>query len=217
VVAAQAVHDELRLRWALPPEPSAALFSLSQQNDHERGRDVVVVGQTVHVRQTHRPWVHYTRDSDVVELWLDDAQRSVHDALELAAPRLSLEAAVLEGVGLEGGAAVEITLGLAEAGDPGRVASGPTQAWRARAEIDAVDGVVRFDAVSGAWLSAAIDVAYGVPGADGRPLSGSLRLRAQVAPGSPGPIEAPAGSRPLPQRLRYDEEQRRLLDGLAAP
>jgi hypothetical protein len=217
VVSEQAVHDELRLRWAAPPEPSAALFALSQSNDHDRGRDVVVVGQSVHVRQAHRAWVHYARDSDVVELWLDDAQRSVHDAVQLAAPRLSLTAASLPGAGLDGGPAAEITLALADAADPGLVARGPTQGWRTGVEIQAVEGVVRLDAGSGAWLSATIDVAYGVAGADGRPLRGRLHVVAQVAPGSPGPIEAPPESVPLPQRLRYDEEQRRLLDGLAAP
>jgi hypothetical protein len=211
VVAPQAVHDELELRWATPPDPSAALLALTQSNDHERGRDVVVVAETMHVRQAHRPWVHYPRDSDVIELWLDDAQRSVHDAVQLAAPRLSLQAARVDGAGLEGGPAVEITLALADATDPGLVAPGPTRGWRAGAEIQAVEGTVLLDAGSGAWLSAAIDVAYGIAGADGRPLRGSL------APGSPGAIEAPVDSIPLPQRLRYDEEQRRLLDGLAAP
>lgn len=217
VVTAQAVHDELTLRWAAPPDPRSALFALSQANDHDRGRDVVVVGQTVHVRQAHRPWYHYTRDSDVVEQWLDDAQRSVHDAVELAAPRVRLQATTLAGAGLLGGPAVEITLALAETSDPGLRAADPTQGWRANAEVHAVDGVVRLDAVSGAWLSATIDVAYGLPGADGRPLRGSLHLQAQMAPGDPGPIAAPPESRPLPQRLRYDDEQQRLLDGLAAP
>jgi hypothetical protein len=217
VVEPQAVHDALELRWHAPPEPSAALFALSQANDHDRGRDVVVVGQTVHVRQAHRPWYHYTRDSDVVELWLDDAQRSVHDALALAAPRLSLHAATLEGAGLDDGPAVEITLALADAADPGLVAADPTQTWRRDVEIEAVEGVVRLDAGSGAWLVATVDVRYGLPGADGRRLAGSLRLDAHVTPGAPGTIEAPPGSRPLPQPLRYDDEQRRLLDGLAAP
>jgi hypothetical protein len=217
VVTAQSVHDELALRWAPSPNPRSATFALSQRNDHDRGRDVVVVGQTVHVRQAYRPWFHYARDSDVVEQWLDDAQRAVHDAVELAAPRLQLEASTHAGAGLEGGPAVEIALALAETSDPGLRAAGPTQAWRARAEILAVDGIVRLDAVSGAWLSATVDVAYGLPGADGRPLRGRLRMQAQLAPGDPGPIEAPPESQPLPQRLRYDDEQRRLLDGLAAP
>jgi hypothetical protein len=217
VVAPQAVHDELRLQWATPPEPSAALFALSQKNDHDRGRDVTVVGQTVHIRKAHRPWYHYERDSDVTELWLDDAQRSVHDAVELAAPRLSLHAARQGGAGLEGGPAVEITLALAETADASLIAAGPTQGWRSGIELQAVEGVVVLDAGSGAWLSATVDVAYGLTGADDRPLRGSLRLQAQVAPGSPGVIEAPADSVPVPSRLRYDDEQQRLLDGLAAP
>ncbi len=217
VVSDQAVHDQLQLRWAEPPAPTEALFALSQSNDHERGRDVIVVGQTVHVRQAHRPWFHYTRDSDLVELWLDDAQRSVHDAIELAAPRLALDATTVEGAGLEGGPAVEITLALAETTTSSLIAAGPTQGWRRRIELRAVEGRVRVDAISGAWLVAAVDVRYQLPGADGRTLEGHLRLDAEVAVGAPGTIEAPPESRPVPQRLRYDDEQRRLLDGLAAP
>lgn len=220
VVEDRSVHDELALRWAAPiddgPDPGPRL-SLSQANDHERGRDVVVIGPTVHVRHAHRPWYHYPLDGDLLELWLDDAQRSVHDAVRLAAPRLSLRAAPVDGAGLAGGPAVEITLARAEGDDRSLVAAGPTQAWRAAAEIEAVEGTLRLDAQSGAWLSADLDVRYRLPAADGRTLAGRLRLRAQLAPGSGGTIAAPEGSRPLPQRLRYDDEQRRLLDGLAAP
>lgn len=217
VVFGQAVHDELELRWAEPPEPTQALLALTQTNDHDRGREVVVVGPTVHVRQAHRAWFHYPRDSDIVELWLDDAQRSVHDAVELAAPRLVLHATPIEGAGLDGGAAVDITLALAEATDPSLVAAGPTQAWRRRADIQAIEGLVRLDASSGAWLSATVDVRYQLPGADGRTLDGRLQLHAKLSVGPPGAIEAPPESRPEPQRLRYDDEQRRMLDGLAAP
>jgi len=216
IVRDQAVHDQLVLRWDAAPE-SGVRLSLSQANDHDRGRDVVLLGETIHVRHAHRPWVHYPRDSDLIEQWLDDAQRSVHDAVQLAAPRLALRATPLPNAGLEGGPAVEIALELAEREDPSLVAAGPTQGWRTSAEIQAVEGTLVLDASSGAWLSAAIDVRYRLPGADERAQQGQLTLQAQVAPGSPGPIEAPEGSRPLPSRLRYDDEQRRLLDGLAAP
>ncbi|MCX4243220.1 hypothetical protein [Paraliomyxa miuraensis] len=228
VVEDHAIHDELELRWAPVQsegsEPELRL-SLSQSNDHDRGRDVVVIGPTLYVRHAHRPWFHHLqegpssglRSDELVEQWLDDAQRSVHDAIQLAAPRLALRADPVEGAGLSGGSAVEIVLAPADQVDPSLVAAGPTQGWRADAEIEAVEGTVRLDAGSGAWLSATVDVRYRLPAADGRVMSGHLHVQAQAAPGSVDVVRAPEGSRPLPSRLRYDDEQQRLLDGLAAP
>lgn len=219
VVQPQAVHDELSLRWSAPDGASDGApmrLRLSQTNDHDRGREVIVIDPTVHVRKAHRGWFHYPRDSDRIEQWLDDAQRSVHDVVELAAPQLSVQAAALEGAGLDGGAAVEITLGLDPAVHAERRAAGPTQAWRQGIELSAVEGTLRLDARSGAWLRADVNVRYRLTGADGRPLTGQARLTARVTPGAVT-VEAPADSQPLPSRLRYDDEQRRLLDGLAAP
>lgn len=216
VVAEQSVHDELTLQWQ-PPDDAGDRLSLSQHNDHERGRDVVVIGETIHVRKAHRGWVHYPRDSDLLERWLDDAQRSVHDAIELAAPGLSLQATTREGAGLRGSTGVEITLDLAETIDDDVVTLGPTQAWRRDVTLEAVEGTVVLDAQTGAWISAEVDVRYRLPGADGRPLSGHLHLRGTLEPDPKGTVSAPADSQPLPSRVRYDQEQRELLDGLAAP
>jgi len=216
VVTPQAVHDELTLVWASTPE-QAMRWSLSQSNDHDRGRDVVVIGETIHVRHVNRGWFHYPRDSDLLELWLDDAQRSVHDAVKLAAPRLTIHVETIPGAGLQQGAALDITLGFADESDAELVARGPTQGWRATAEIEGIEGTLRLDAVSGAWLHAEIDVSYRLPGADGRPLEGHLHLRGDVRPGPTAEVQTPVDSQPLPERVRYEDQERRLLDGLAAP
>ena len=216
VVLPQQVHDEVTLQWA-PEDEDDIRLSLAQHNDHDRGRDVIVLGETVHVHHDHRGWFHYGRDSDVLELWLDDAQRSVHDAVQLAAPRLALQITPLPEGGLAGGAAVEIALSLAEDRDDRLVAAGPTQGWRSGATVNAVSGVVRLDAKTGAWLSAEVDVRYALIGANGQPMDGHLQLRGDVQPGAPAAIAAPPDSEPLPTRVRYDQERRELLDGLAAP
>ncbi|MCH9688199.1 MAG: hypothetical protein K0V04_42605 [Deltaproteobacteria bacterium] len=216
VVPSQAVEDELTLSWGTTAEQGVRL-SLTQANDHDRGRDVVVIDETIYVRQAHRGWFHYPRDSDLIEQWLDDAQRSAHDAVQLAAPRLSLHATPVPGEGLDGGPAVEIALALGETRDGAAIAAGPTQAWRDQAQIDAVTGAVRLDTVSGAWLSADIDVSYSLSGPDGQPLQGRLHLKGDVVPGPPSPIQTPTASQPLPQRQRYEQQRRELLDGLAGP
>ncbi|MEM7151196.1 MAG: hypothetical protein AAF799_00065 [Myxococcota bacterium] len=216
VVLPQRVHDEVTLTWA-PTAEGELRLSLSQHNDHDRGRDVVAIGETIHVHQDHRGWYHYTRDSDVLEAWLDDAQRSVHDAVQLAAPRLAVQATPVPEGGLEGGAAVEIALSLADQRDDRLLAGGPTQAWRTGATVNAVQGTLLLDARSGAWLRAEIDVRYALIGANGQEMDGHLQLRGDVEPGAPAAVTAPADSQPLPTRVRYDEERRQLLDGLAAP
>jgi len=215
VVRPQQLHDELTLRFV--PDPAGLRASLRQANDHERGREVVVADETIHVRKAHREWFHYPRDSDLIEQWLDDAQRSVHDVVQLAAPRLALTAAAVDGAGVDGAAAVEITLGLADGNAAERVAAGPTQRWRAGAQIDAITGTVRLDAQSGAWLHADVDVRYRVKGADGRELAGHVHLTGRVTLDPSLAVQPPAESAPLPSRLRYDHEQRELLRGLAAP
>ena len=215
VVRPQIVHDELELRWATIDDGPIQLH-LAQTNNHDRGREVIVSGETIHVRHAHRGWYHYPRDSDLIEQWLDDAQRSVHDVVELAAPRLSVHATRIDGAGIGGGAGVEITLGLTDAIRPEATATGPTQRWRTQAQIEAIEGTLRLDARHGVWLQADVNVRYRLTGADGSPLMGQATIRGRVTTGAVT-VEAPADSSPLPSRLRYDDERRRLLDGLAAP
>ncbi|MEM9460963.1 MAG: hypothetical protein AAGF11_42760 [Myxococcota bacterium] len=215
VVRPQVVHDELELRWGTVDEGPVTLH-LAQTNDHDRGREVIVIGETIHVRHAHRGWNHYPRDSDRIEQWLDDAQRSVHDVVELAAPRLSIQATRVDGAGIGGGAGVEITLGLTDAIRPETTARGPTQRWRTQAQIEAIEGTLRLDARRGVWLEADVNVRYRLMGADGSPLTGQAQVRGRVTPGAVA-VQAPADSFPLRSRLRYDDERRRLLDGLAAP
>ncbi|MBX7078911.1 MAG: hypothetical protein K1X88_06960, partial [Nannocystaceae bacterium] len=105
----QQLADEIELVWAQAP-PNAPRFSLTQSNDKDRGRDVIVDGDQVYTRQRNRDWYVGPRQSDVYELWLDDAARSVHDVLALARPRLALAARAVAGGGIAGADAVELTL-----------------------------------------------------------------------------------------------------------
>ncbi len=215
VVEPQQLHDETTLRWT--QVDGTPRLSLSQSNDHDRGRDVIAVDETVHVRKAHRGWFHYPRDSELLEQWLDDAQHAVHDVVELAAPQLALEVSKAPSAGLDGEPGVEITLRLAESPTAEHVVNGPTQGWRAGAEIQAIEGTITLDERSGAWLRADVDVRYRLVGADGQPLEGRVHLRGEVTPDRSIAVQPPAESSPLPSRSRYDDEARQLLDGLAAP
>lgn len=214
VVDDQQVHDALTLRVASSADEPLRL-ALTQSNDHERGRDVVVIGEAMYVRARHRPFVAGPVSPDLVEVWLDDAQHSVHDAVELAASAATMSVQPRAGAGLGGGEALVITL----TGGDGitRPTEHVRRGWRAKARVESVDGEIVLDAACGAWLSAQVHVRFSLPAADGRSMAGTLDLDAAVTPGDPAPVEAPPDAVPLPSRTRLEVERARLLDGLAAP
>jgi hypothetical protein len=214
----QHVVDDLELVWA-SGDDNRPHFSLAQSNDHERGREVVVDGLRMYTRHRHRGWYVQDLQADLHELWLDDAQRSIYDAVALAAPRLVVQAAEEAGAGLAGGVAIRFTLQTAAADDPARVLTGHGQGWRSKAEIDEVSGNVLVDRASGCWLAGEVHVRYALAGPDGRRLRGSVDVTGSVAPLSPelAHIEIPGDAQPLLERTRYEAERARLLDGLAGP
>ena len=217
VVDAQAVHDQLTLRWA--GGEGGPTFSLAQENDHERGRDVVVAQGQLYARLRHRGWTVHPLETNVFELWLDDAQHAVFDAVEFAAPRLSVATQVRDGEGLAGAEAVAVTFSTANAVDETRRPTGAVGRWRGEASLEEIGGNVLLDAKSGAWLQASVTVRYSLRGADGRQLRGSIEVTGSVTPKAAGEVEIvpPADAAPLPERTRYELERQRLLDGLAAP
>jgi hypothetical protein len=214
----QHVVDDLELVWA-SAVGNRPRFSLRQSNDHERGREIVVDGLRMYTRHRHRGWYVQDLQADVHELWLDDAQRSIYDALALAAPRLAVTASEIAGEGISGGDAIRLTLTTQAGRDAARVLAGHGQDWRSTADIEEVSGDVLLDAATGAWLTAEVHVRYAMAGPDGRRLRGSLDVSGTVAPLSPelARIEIPSDAQPLLERTRYEAERARLLDGLAGP
>jgi hypothetical protein len=226
VVDPQSVHDELALVWA--GEATGAGFSLAQGNDHDRGRDVVVKDGRLYSRMRPRAFTVHELETTVFELWLDDAQHAVHDAVQFAAPGLAIASEQRQGGGLAEGDAVAITLSAADTVDPARnYRVGPTgpeapdlvSKWRGDVAFEAISGTVLIDQTTGAWLQADIELRWSLPGGDGRPLRGAMNLVGNVTAlaAEKAQVVAPADAVPLPERTRYEAERQRLLDGLAAP
>lgn len=213
---ADAVRDEIRLRWASTPG-TAPRFSLTQHNDHDHGRDIVVADERMYTRHEHRGWYVQPLQVDVWELWLDDAQHALYDVVALAAPRLQLQSTTRAGEGLAGGDALALQLALASAPDPSKAVQGPQQAWRKDVEITAITGEVVVDAKSGLWLAADVHVGYSMPGPDGRALRGDAHVKGTVVALQPESttLEVPTDVAPVLERTRYEVERARLLDGLA--
>ncbi len=214
VAANQAVSDTLALRWDAPDE-AGPRFALEQHNDKDRGRSVVALDGTLYARLEHRPWTFHPVESDVHELWLDDAWRTAHDAALFLMSGASVTVATAEGEGWNGGDAVRFTL---EPG-PGIRPPEAAESWRDRVAFSALAGDILMDADSGAWLSLDATATYSVEGGAAGTLSGRFEVHGRVAPTLPDApsVIAPKGAVALPERHRYEEERKRLLGGLAAP
>lgn len=207
VALSQAVRDELSLQWAAGPgEP--VRFYLSQKTDKERGREVMILGEDAYTRLAHRGWHARALDGDVHLRWLDEAQRSVHDVVAFAAPALAVTAT-------EEGELVKVSLGLAAAVDPALRLGGATRTWREAAEITEIEGTLTLDRATGLWRSAEVRVRYTLRDPEGRTLRGETHLTGRVEPAPTLELSPPEGAQPLPERIRYEVERRRLLDGLA--
>lgn len=210
----QSIHDTVALRWETPDDEGLR-FALTQHNDKDRGRAVVVMGETLYTKLEHRPWTHHRVESEVHELWLDDAWRCTHDALEFLLPGAEVSADAAPGEGWDGGDAVRLTLSRGR----GIVPPGRGEGWRTDVAFSALSGTVLIDARTGAWLSIDASATYTVEGGAGGPLAGEFAVRGRVAPSLPDApsVTVPTDAVALPQRHRYEQERKRLLDGLAAP
>ncbi len=189
---AESVNDELELLWIGIDEEDQPRFSLSQSNDHERGREVIMDGGRVYTRLRFRPWLLRDLEGSAHELWLSDAYRVVRDAVQLAGPRLSVE--------------------VTRKGDLVRVELSRSDAD----EIDSVEGWLTLDPSSGAWRGAEITVTHHAESVDGRILRGRVDLEAHLEPAPDARLQLPEDALPSPERVRPQEERALLLDDLAA-
>lgn len=220
VLEGREVTDELTLEWASGAgEPLA--FHLVQKSDHDDSRHIVVLDERMYTHLEHRGWFWRELDSELHEQWLDDAVHCLHDAVALAAPRLTVT--VGEGEGQGDGGTMLATLSLAEATDRELIQSeavtGPGTAWRHKAQIEDVSGQIVLDREDGSWRSGEVEVGYTLADRLGRKLRGRLRVEARLEPAGAGDLEItpPEGAEPVPERERYEVERAKLLDGLAAP
>ena len=216
VLTEQRVVDELVLEWATTDD-GPELFRLEQHNDADEGREVVLIDETIYTKLRHRPWFSRELDSQLHELWLDDAFHCMNDAVAFAGPALAVS--VEEGDEIGGRPTLAVTLGMAEGNDATLVPSDPGSIWRHGVAFEAIEGALSLDKETGAWLTGDLRVGYVASDKLGRKLRGSLEITGKLEPvdGSNLAITAPEGVAPLPQRERYEVERVKLLDGLAAP
>jgi len=209
------LHDELELLWA-SADPR---FELRQANDAGRGRHVIRIEDTLYSQLDHRPWLAAPSEGAIDELWLEDAQRSAHDAVAFVAPALAVAAAPEQT-----DSALVLALSLSTADPSPGVAGSPDSKFRSAARFDAIEGELRIDRKTGIWSALRLHAKYHLDAdADAGPAAihgvleydGSLEaIASEVAVAA---VTAPPDAAPLVDRTRLREDERRLLHGLVTP
>jgi hypothetical protein len=208
------VTDELELRWgSAPGEPPR--FFLEQHNEHERGRALIVIGEQTWTQLDGPTWLAGPLESDLWQLWADDAQHAVLDLVQLAGPHADLDA--VEDIEIDGRPAVRVSLRASESHHPERTLEAPTP-WRHGATVEIATASIVLDRATGLWLAAQMELRWRFEDAAGRDLAGLARFDGRVEIlAEPPPIAPPSTSEPIPERERPQLLRDRMLDGLAGP
>jgi hypothetical protein len=213
--------DELELRWGSAPGEPIRL-ALEQHNEHH-GRGLIIIDEQTWSRLDDHPWLAAPLETDLWQLWADDAQHAVLDLVQLAGPHADVGA--LEAIEVDGRPAVRVSLRASETHHPERTTEAPTP-WRHGATVEIATASIVLDRATGLWLAAQIELRWHFEDAAGRDLAGLARFdgRVEVAsasgpqkPGSPALVEPPPESEPVPERERPELLRERMLDGLAGP
>ena len=211
--------DQLDLFW-YGPNTREQRFMLSQHNDSGTSREITVDGLKVYSRIDRPKWFVRQLENDLHEIWLNDAQRAVYDAVELAAGQLKIEDVQIV-QDRNWGKALDIPLSYQARTTPVEQQDGanPAAKWRKDLKIDQIAGVLRLQRTHGIWIWADIDVRYHVNHREGRKFFGRLALQANTAPidRQTHPFSLPKSFLALPERHRYVFEQQQMLKGLARP
>jgi hypothetical protein len=223
------VHDTFELDYRVDPDesvegsPPHETFRILQQDSRGIAREVRTSGERVFVRFHDRSWVHHARDSALLETWLNDSYHCVFDVLSMVGPGLVIRRQTPTKT--PSGNRVRYDLGLRN-DTPHAMAAPPTaastdpQAWRAGAVVTRLSGTISFDASTGTWDEATVDLEFRTRSREVRAGGAEthLKVRASLDSGaSPPRWSLPEASLPMPSRRRLTHEAQTLLDGLARP
>ncbi len=203
----QDVQDTLVLVWAAtadePPQ-----FHLSQTTAAGDRREVILYDDQVFTRTGYRGWFTRELDADLHQLWLDEAQRSVHDVIEFAAPALRVEATA---------DADTITIQLQHSGatDRSQIAPGHGRTWRERTDITEVTGTLQLARATGLWQQADVSLEFVIQDVLDRRQLGQSSLQGRVTVDPQLRVTPPEAASPTPERRRLELERGQLLQGLA--
>ena len=213
--------DELELRWGSKPGDAPQLYL--EQHNEQHGRALIVIDEQTWTQLDGRGWLAGPLETDLWQLWADDAQHAVLDLVQLAGPHADI--GDFEPIEVDGRPAVRVSLRASESHHPERTIEAPTP-WRHGATVEIATASVVLDRATGLWLAAQIELRWQFEDSAGRDLAGLARFDGRVevvtpaGPENPGMaplVVPPPTSQPLPERERPELLRERMLDGLAGP
>ncbi|GEM_PF-3071144 len=218
------VRDTLALTWAAEPG-APPQFQLSQATEDlspeaagleaRSQRELTVIDERAWAALDGAGWYARPLESDLWQVWLDDAQRAALDLVELAGPAADIDR--VEGVEHQGRRALRVSLRPSDVPHMDRVVEGLVP-WRRDATVELTRAELILDAATGLWLAVDIELQWRFRDGADRPMRGRARLEGEVLPLAQAPsIAPPSESLPVPERDRPQLLRQRLLDGLAAP
>lgn len=208
------VTDQLELRWGSQVGEPPRLY-LEQHNEHEHGRALIVIDEQEWSQLDGRGWLARPLETDLWQLWADDAQHAVLDLVELAGPFADIDA--VEVTEVDGRAAVRVSLRAATGHHAERTRATLTD-WREHANVEIGAASIILDRATGLWLAAQIELRWVFADEAGRKLTGLARFDGRVEiPARAPEIAPPSQFAPVPERERLELLRDRMLDGLAGP
>src|SRR5690606_9524479 len=130
---------------------------LEQHNEHEHGRALIVIDEQEWSQLDGRGWLARPLETDLWQLWADDAQHAVLDLVELAGPFADIDA--VEVTEVDGRAAVRVSLRAATGHHAERTRATLTD-WREHANVEIGAASIILDRATGLWLAAQIELRW---------------------------------------------------------
>lgn len=218
------VRDHLDLQWASAPGEPPRLHLRQRVEDRTpnssraeevEARELIVLDQRAWAAIDDLGWFERPLESDLWQLWLDDAHHTARDLVELAGPVADIGS--VEPTEHQGRPAVHVSLRPSDRPHPERTVEALVP-WRRDATIELVRGDLVLDSASGQWLAIDFELRWSFRDAGDRPMAGRVALAGSVEAVHPPPaIQPPAAAEPVPERDRPELLRARLLDGLAGP
>ena len=184
-------------------------FRLSETNDRDGGREVVLTGRELFVALRYGKMIWRVAEEPEPTKLLEEALGAPWAAWEIAAPWAAIQRAGA------GAGATEYRLSRASfrTDDPALASDKGLRAWRAGVVVDQLSGRAVVDDATGALRELELTAAFTTQ-RDGKDLKGSIEVRGALTDvGAAAAIVAPAAE-DLALRQRIVPEQKELLGGL---
>jgi hypothetical protein len=185
-------------------------FRVSETNDRDGGREVVLAGRQLFVALRYGKMIRRAAEEPEPTKLLEEAVGAPWAAWEIAAPWAAIESAASN----TGVTEYRLARAAVRTEDPAaRESQKGLRAWRADAVVDRLSGRAVVDDATGALKELELSAAFTAK-RDGRDLKGTIDVKGALTDAGATAAVAPPEAEDLALRQRVVPEQRELLGGL---